>query len=204
LSSGAASGNTTTFATTTGTLTSGDLASWDGSGNLKDSGLVASNMISTCAMVNVNAGTGSTISAPSSGTTKVYGFYLQCAVSTSNVTFYLSTTDNTANTYDIGIYDNSGTLKVHTGSTAGSTLFGAGNGAKSANWTSSNVLLVPGRYYMAWTTNCGSSCAVFGGVNFGTFSAGGSGPAPSLGALVTGAMPSDSWVIGLVPTFLLR
>ena len=207
LTSGTVSGITTEFATVaSGTLTGGHLVSWNGSLDATDSGLVAANMVSTCAMANVNSGTGSTIAVPSSGTTKMYGFYLPCAVNTSNLTFYLSTTDTSGtNTYDIGIYDTNGSLKVHTGSTTGLALFGSGTGGKSVGWLSPPVLLVPGRYYFAWTTSCSSTCAVMNGSNLGTFSSGGAGSNAVSGALQsTSSVPTDSWTVALMPTFVLR
>ena len=94
----------------------------------------------------------------------LWGVVLQFPVTTSQVTYYAGTADNTANTYDIGIYDNAGNLKAHTGATLG-TAFAPATGSRTLSWTGGAVTLEPGRYYLAITTNCSSSCATLDGDN---------------------------------------
>jgi hypothetical protein len=92
-----------------------------------------------------------------------WGIVLTFPVTTTQVTYYVGTVDNTANSYDIGIYDSSGNLRVHTGSKAGTT-FAPAVGAYTLAWASS-ATLQPGRYYLAITTNCTASCAALAGDN---------------------------------------
>jgi hypothetical protein len=181
---------------------SGDVVSIDSSGNVQDSGLVASNMVSSCPFADINSGTATSITTPANGTTRVYGFYLPCAVTTSNLNYAVTTADNTADLYDLGIYNNSGTLMVHTGAIAGTTLFPNTTQPKTVAWATGGVLLVPGRYYFAITCNtCGAQLS---GANLGTFSSAGTGPSPTSNHLQSGSMPTDSWAVQAVPTFLLR
>jgi len=108
---------------------------------------------------------GGTTPALSSTTNKmkVFGVVLTYPVTTTQVSYYVQTADNTANTYDLGIYDSTGTLRAHTGSIAGTTLAPSA-GWKTLNWTGSATLL-PGRYLLAITSSCTSSCATFLGSN---------------------------------------
>jgi len=107
----------------------------------------------------------------------IWGAALTYPLKTSTIAYYVGTADNSANTYDIGIYSfsgNSGTLVAHIGSTAGTT-FAPSTGYKTMAWTSSNLVLQPGNYYLAITSSCTSSCAQIYGGNTGGFTfAGGS------------------------------
>ena len=94
---------------------------------------------------------------------KVFGVVLPYAVSTTQLSYYVQAADNSANLYDLGIYDSSGTLKAHTGAIAGTTL-APSTGWKTLNWSGSTTLL-PGRYLLAITSSCTSSCATFLGAN---------------------------------------
>ncbi|HYA24086.1 MAG TPA: hypothetical protein VEF05_07985 [Terriglobales bacterium] len=93
----------------------------------------------------------------------LWGIVLTFPVTTTQITYFAGTPDNTANIYDVGIYDMTGTLKVHTGPKAGST-FAPAAGAYTLPWASS-ATLQPGKYYLAITTNCSSSCAALAGDN---------------------------------------
>jgi hypothetical protein len=77
--------------------------------------------------------------------------------STTKVSYSIGTADNSSNIYDLGIYNSSGALVVHIGPTAGTT-FAAGTGAHTLTWLSS-APLPAGKYYIAYTSNCTSSCA---------------------------------------------
>jgi hypothetical protein len=92
----------------------------------------------------------------------IYGVVLTFPVTTTQVTYYVTTADRSANTYDIGLYDNRGHLKVHTGPVAGSTAMTAG--AHTALWTAT-ATLQPGRYYLAIASSCTTSCGQMAATN---------------------------------------
>ena len=114
--------------------------------------------------ITVPTGGGTTPALSSSANKmKVFGVVLPYAVSTTQLSYYVQAADNSANLYDLGIYDSSGTLKAHTGAIAGTTL-APSTGWKTLNWSGSTTLL-PGRYLLAITSSCTSSCATFLGAN---------------------------------------
>jgi hypothetical protein len=124
----------------------------------------------------------------------LWGTVLAFPVTTTQITYYVGTADNTANSYDIGIYDSSGNLKVHIGSKAGTT-FAPAVGAYTLAWASS-ATLQPGKYYLAITTNCASSCAALAGDNASgvTFLSKAAVPVSSGGTLSTPVTPpADAW-----------
>jgi len=141
--------------------------------------------------------TGTAISF-SSTTNKVelWGVVLTFPLTTTQVTYNVSTADNTSNTYDIGVLNSSGNVVAHIGNTAGTT-FAPSTGWKTLNWTGS-ATLQPGKYYLAITSSCTSSCAqIFGGTSAGfTFLGGSSGTAESVtagGTLNNGiTIPADN------------
>ncbi len=95
-----------------------------------------------------------------------FAFTLPIAVYTGHVSYQPYTLDNTANDYDIGIYSISGstaTLVTHIGATAGTTFAPSTGGPIYLAWTGGSVLLTPGTYLFAETTNCASSCAALRG-----------------------------------------
>lgn len=92
---------------------------------------------------------------------KTWGIYLDKTLTVGSFCWFVSTADNTANLYDYGIYDNAGNLKGHLGATAGTT-FSPSNGF-TCHATSAGFTLVPGRYYIAETSNCAATCAQLGG-----------------------------------------
>ncbi len=141
--------------------------------------------------------TGTAISFSSTANkAELWGVVLTFPLSTTQVTYDVSTADNTSNTYDIGVLNSSGTVVAHIGSTAGSA-FAASTGYKTLSWTST-MTLQPGKYYLAITSSCTSSCAqIYGGSSAGfTFLGGSSGTAESVtagGALNTGiTVPADN------------
>ena len=94
--------------------------------------------------------------------TTYFGFTLPVALYASHITYRVYTADNTANLYDIGIYSVSGTtatLVSDIGATAGTTF--APSLAVTDIALATPVLLTPGTYIFAETTNCASACAVF-------------------------------------------
>jgi len=94
---------------------------------------------------------------------ELWGVVLTFPVTTTQVTYYVGTADNTANNYDIGIYNSSGTLVVHTGTKAG-TVFAPVATVTTLPWAVP-ATLQPGKYYLAITTNCTASCAALDGDN---------------------------------------
>jgi hypothetical protein len=127
--------------------------------------------------------TGTAISFSSTANkTELWGVVLTFPLTTTQVTYDVSTADNTSNTYDIGVLNSSGNVVAHIGSTAGTT-FAPSTGWKTLSWTAS-ATLQPGKYYLAITSSCTSSCAqVYGGTSAGfTFVGGSSGTAESVAA----------------------
>jgi hypothetical protein len=141
--------------------------------------------------------TGTTISFSSTANkAELWGVVLTFPLTTSQVTYDVVTADNTSNTYDIGVLNSSGNIVAHIGNTAGTT-FAASTGYKTLSWAAS-ATLQPGKYYLAITSNCTSSCAqIYGGSSAGfTFVGGSSGTAESVtagGTLNNGiTIPADN------------
>jgi hypothetical protein len=106
---------------------------------------------------------GSTATLPSTANkAAIYGVVLTFPLITTQVTYSVTTADPSANTYDIGIYDNSGSLRAHTGPVAGSTAMTSG--VHTALWTAV-VTLRPGRYYLAITSSCTAGCGQMAAMN---------------------------------------
>jgi len=141
--------------------------------------------------------TGTAISFSSTANkAELWGVALTFPLSTTQVTYFVATADNTSNTYDIGVLNSSGTIVAHIGNTAGTT-FAPSVGWRTLNWAAS-ATLQPGKYYLAITSSCTSTCAqVYGGSSAGfTFLGGSSGTTVSVtagGTLNNGiAIPADN------------
>ncbi len=141
--------------------------------------------------------TGTAISFSSTANkAELWGVVLTFPLTTTQVTYFVSTADNTSNTYDIGVLNGSGNIVAHIGNTAG-TAFAASTGWKTVNWAAS-ATLQPGKYYLAITSSCTSSCAqVYGGSSAGfSFLGGSSGTSESVtagGTLNNGiTIPADN------------
>ncbi len=152
--------------------------------------------------------TGTVSFLTTSNVAKLYGVVYSNAtpLTTTQVTYDVQTADATANTYDIGLYSSSGALVAHVGSTAG-TSFAASVGWKTLSWTAL-ATIKQGKYYLAITTNCTTSCAALIGSSTGvgiTFAgavqesvtAGGTLPA-------TITIPGDSYTATTVPTWSVQ
>ncbi len=94
----------------------------------------------------------------------LYGVVLYCTLTTTQVTYYVGTADNTTNSYDIGLYDSTGAVKAHIGTTPGTTFAPTASSWRTLSWTSS-ATLPPGKYYLAFTTNCTTACATMAADN---------------------------------------
>jgi hypothetical protein len=129
---------------------------------------------------------------------ELWGVVLTFPLTTTQVTYYVSTADNTSNTYDIGVMNSSGNVMAHIGSTAGTT-FAPSTGWKTLNWSAS-ATLQPGKYYLAITSSCTSGCAqVYGGSSTGfTFLGGASGT--SVGVTAGGTLNSGITIPADNPT----
>jgi trimeric autotransporter adhesin len=124
---------------------------------------------------------------------KLWGFLLPSDVTTTEITYDVTTADNTANKYDIGIFDNSGALIVDLGAKAGTT-FAPSKGFKTLKWAQGSAKLSAGRYYLGLTTNCTANCALLAGAAYVSFAANVSAGASSGGALATSVTPpADTW-----------
>jgi hypothetical protein len=110
----------------------------------------------------IGTATGNTLSGTANQMT-LWGVVLPFPVTTANVSWNITTADNSAHTYDLCLYNSSGTLQAHIGSTAGTTFANSATG-HNGSWTSS-VLLQPGIYYEGLTSSCTSACATLGGTN---------------------------------------
>ena len=136
-----------------------------------------STKIATTAFVMQQAGSGAVTTAwipfpgynsinqaafpTAANTAAVFGFVLPTTLTTSKVAYRVgSTADNTANTYEIGIYNGSGTLVAHF-QAAGTTFSPATGQTKTQSWAEGTVTLPPGKYYLAIVSSCTSGCATF-------------------------------------------
>ena len=143
--------------------------------------------------------------APTLNVTKLWGFLLPYNVITTEITYDVTTTDNTANNYDIGIFDGSGNLVANIGPTPGTT-FAPTKSFRTLKWTQGSTALNAGRYYIAFTTNCSTLCAkVAAGPTYVSFALNVSAGASSGGALPSKMTPpADAWGTGLQPTVVIQ
>jgi len=137
--------------------------------------------------------------------TALWGFLLPYSVTTSNLTCEVTTADNTANAYDVGIFKYSGALVLHIGPKAG-TSFAPSAGFHTLAWTEGSTNLPAGRYYIGFTTNCASRCAAIGAtanyVSFAINASGGTSTGGTLPATLT--PPTDAWGTGDQPTIVIH
>lgn len=164
----------------TSSLMSGNYTKASGTSGIADSGVAAGPYSIPWFTTNT---TGTAIAVSSTANrTELWGVVLTFPLSTTQVTYYISTADNTSNSYDIGVLNSSGNIVAHIGNTAGTT-FAPSVGWKTLSWTAS-AILQPGKYYLAITSSCTSSCAqLYGGTTAGfAFLGGPSGTAESVSA----------------------
>jgi hypothetical protein len=136
---------------------------------------------------------------------KVWGILLPYNVTTTEIIYDVTTADNTANDYDIGLYNNAGTLVLDLGPTPGTT-FAPAKGFHTLNWTQGSTSLAPGRYYLAFTTNCASTCAAVAAtsawVSFAIDLSAGASTGGALSSTIT--PPADNWASGIQPTVVVE
>lgn len=137
--------------------------------------------------------------------TKVWGFLLPYNLTTTQLTYDITTADNTGNNYDIGIYDNSGHLVLNIGPTPGTT-FAPSKIFQTMAWVQGSTNLTAGRYYIAFTTNCASACAAVAGdtiyVSFAINASAGASVGGALPGTIT--LPADVWGTGNQPMLVIR
>ncbi len=191
----------------TSTLVGGNYTKASGASAVADSG-VAAGPYATEWITAYRAGTATAFNITG---TKIllWGVTLQFPLNTSTLSYNVSGADTTSNTYDLGIYNNAGTLVAHTGAIAGSTAMTAG--AHGVSWSGTNPkTLQPGKYYLAITTSCTSSCATLSGdgssavvtfLSAGTVTTGGT--QGTLDGSITAPADSYTWS-GSMISFIVR
>jgi hypothetical protein len=154
--------------------------------------------------VTGRADTGAAVSA-SQNVTTLWGFLLPYPVTTTQVTYEVTTADNTANDYDIGIFNSSGGLVVDIGPTPG-TNFAASIAFHTLPWSQGSTALEPGQYYLALTTNCSKSCAQIAAapadVSFAIDVSAGASTGGALPSSIT--PPAPAWGAGNQPTVVMH
>jgi len=138
--------------------------------------------------------------------TALWGFLLPYNITTTQLTYDVTTADSTANEYDIGLFNDSGDRVLHTGATLGTTFAPSAATFRSLAWNEGSTHLSAGRYYLAFTTNCSSSCAHLGAAtSYVSFTINASVGASAGGALPsTLTPPADSWSTGNQPTVVIH
>jgi hypothetical protein len=90
------------------------------------------------------------------GHMQVFGIFIDRPVKCSSITVYVVGVDNSANTYDIGLYygvsGSSNNLIAHTGAIAGSAYFATASTYATIPF-GATVTLMPGRYYLGLYAN---------------------------------------------------
>jgi hypothetical protein len=160
--------------------------------------------VPTCPMWFTQPHASSTVSfSGTANKASLWGVVLSCTLATTQITYDVSTADNSVNTYDLGIVNSSGTVVAHIGSTAGTT-FAPSTGWKTLSWTASTTL-PPGKYYVAITSSCTSACAVLEGGSSGvglTFAGNQAESVTTGGTLpATITIPSDAYTATTIPAW---
>lgn len=177
-----------------GSLASGDYVVANGYASTTDSGVLAGPYAIPW-ITAVRGGTGATFAQ---NTVKMWGVVLTFPVKTTYLTYNVVAADNTANNYDVGIANSSGTIVLNIGATAG-TSFAPGTGPRTIAWSQGTKALQPGKYYVVITTTCASSCATISadGSNYAvTFQNAATAGTTTGGALTSFTPPTDVWSWG--------
>jgi hypothetical protein len=159
--------------------------------------------------ITVYRGGGSSTFSTSSNVVKLWGVVLTWPLTTTQVTYNVSTADTNSSgacNYDVGIADTSGAIKMHIGSTANQT-FGS-SGSHTVTWTGGSATLQPGKYYVAFSTSCTANTAVLSGDGSAasvTFQNGGTASITAGGSLTSFTPPAESWSWrATVPAIVVR
>lgn len=117
-------------------------------------------------MVIVNQGSVAAV-ANAANATKLWGIVFPLGVTTATRLIYeVNTADNSANLYNIAIFDTSGNIVCQTGATAGTTI-AASTGGKNIALSGSCSVVAGTTYYLGVTGN--AATMVLGGINSGDF-----------------------------------
>lgn len=152
---------------------------------------------------NPGASINSNGSAFSANLTSIFSFNMPCSITFNKISYDVTTADNSANLYDLGIYSATGsTLMCHAGATAGTTLF-PGTGSHTATMTGNCVLVGGGtRYIVAFTAATATAKMASAGNGSILQVAAATGGATSGGALnSTATIAADNNVVGLALPF---
>jgi hypothetical protein len=196
---------------TASTLVNGNYVSASGAHGTQDSTVPAGPY--TIPLLTAAHG-GSTMSfSASTLKANVYGINVYTPISTSKFSYRVdSTADNTANTYDVGIYSGTSggtcTLIVSMGSTAGTTFAPAtSTWHQAVAWSQGTKTLNPGRYYLALTGTAAGTALLTADSTALTF-VGGTGNVTITGAggtlPSTFTCPSDSATTTSVPDIVIN
>jgi hypothetical protein len=91
----------------------------------------------------------------------MWQFVVPFAMTTAKVAYKTGTTaDNTANTYEVGVYNSAGTL-VLSYQAAGTSFAPTASTIYRQSWSQGSTTLAPGKYYLALSSSCTASCATF-------------------------------------------
>lgn len=185
------------------TLTAGsNITITNGPGSVQIS---ASGSATTLSFFETGNGQLSSPSPAGTNSVSLWGFQLPYNVTTTTLTYNVTVVDNTANLYDLGVFNNSGKLVLDIGATAGNK-FAPTIGFHTLSWHQGSTSLTPGRYYIGFTTNCSSACASIGGdpglVSFLVSGSGGATTGGTLSSTIT--PPTDVWKGGTQPTIVIH
>jgi hypothetical protein len=150
-------------------------------------------------------GRSGTVQGATQNVNLLWGFLLPYNVTTTEITYGVTTLDDTANKYDIGLFNSSGNLVVDIGATPGTT-FAPADGFHTLSWTQGSTALEAGLYYVALTTNCASSCALIlaapSTVSFASDVSTGKSTGGALPSTIT--PPAQVWTQGNQPTVVIH
>jgi hypothetical protein len=138
--------------------------------------------------------------------TRIWSFTPLCSMSFTKITWSIATADNTANLYDIGIYNaNGSTLVCHIGATAGTTFAPSTNATVTASTIGTCALTAGTRYILAQTGNASTAILNSSGNTLLGVSAATVTTATTGGVLnSTLTIPADNWAANAFPLFTLH
>jgi hypothetical protein len=143
-------------------LVSGNYPKANGTAGVADSGVMAGPYTAFWAIPGSVSTTSPITCSGTANKATIWGVSIPFPIKTSNVAYYVVGADNTANTYDLGLYNPSGNLIAHTGTLAGTTFAPTASHYTSQPWTAANTVLQPGTYWLALTCSAISGTATFG------------------------------------------
>lgn len=164
--------------------------------------------------INTNPVAGTSFTFSVTNQTRLWWFNLsETLLAATQLEYQVATADNTANHYDVGVYNASGTLICDIGATVGTT-FAPSTGNKILPFLTTCPNMTEGaRYYIAATTDCSASCAAIYSYQpgaTGVFSPV-SGGVPTSGNVTTGGalnpsvgIPADNWTPYAAPNLALH